>query len=303
MLPLTQSGFRPGHSCCGALLNVTDDIITACDNGCLTVLVLLDYSKAFDTINHEILLSILKYLGLDNNSTLFFKNYLSNRKQRVVINHDVSNALEVRMGVPQGSILGPLLYIVYTSQLHRQIRNCKIQCYADDTQIYCSFPPSQVDENCEGINEDLSRIYEVSREHSLYLNPTKSVVMVFGGKRDREHVKNLINIEINDLALEKRDQVKNLGVMLDVNFRFKNHISNCVRKAYCKLKLLYSSRHLLNTKLKILLCDTLVLSQFNYCDVLYGPCLDQVEKQRIQKVQNSCLRFIYGIRRGKTRVA
>lgn len=299
VLPLTQSGFRKGHSCCSALLNVTDDIFAACDNGYVTVLVLLDYSRAFDTINHEILLSILKYVGIGNEGVLFFRNYLANRTQRVTINNDVSDALEVKTGVPQGSILGPLLYIVYTSQLQNQIRNCKMQYYADDTQICLSFPPSLIHENCVKINEDLNRLYEMSKQHSLFLNPNKSVLMVYGRKKDREHSKDLINININNLPLEKLEQAKNLGIIFDSNLRFKKHVSSLVKKAYCKLKMLFNSRHLLSTKLKILLCDTLVLSQFNYCDVVYGPCLDQVDIKRIQKVQNSCLRFIYGIRRGR----
>lgn len=299
VIPVTQSGFQPGHSCCSALLNVSDDIIAAADQGMVTLLVLLDYSKAFDTLNHKVLLSVLKYIGLHEDSILFFQNYLSSRTQRTILNNEVSNDLEVKTGVPQGSVLGPLLYIIYSSQLHHHLNYCKSQYYADDSQLYISFYPSKTIENCKKMNEDLNRLHNISQKHSLILNPKKSVVMLFGKKNDRERIKDSINIKVNDTDLELCPLSRNLGVIFDENLRFKKHISNCVQNAYCKLKMLYRARHLLSQKLKVMLCNCLVLSYFNYCDILYGPCLDFSDIRKVQKVQNSCLRFVYGIRRGQ----
>lgn len=106
-----------------------------------------------------------------------------------------------------------------------------------------------------------------------------------------------INILLNNNKIELTDEVKNLGLYLDSDLRFRSHITNCIRKAYSSLKLLYNNRDFLNTKLKTILCNSLVLSQFNYCDIIYNPCLDTSDRRRIQVLQNSCLRFIFGISR------
>lgn len=104
-------------------------------------------------------------------------------------------------------------------------------------------------------------------------------------------------LKINNTSLNFKKSAKNLGVEIDSNLRFKTHVTKCIQKSYMKLKLLYPHRHLLNQALKIKLCDSLVLSHFNYGDVLYGPCIDSIDANRVEKVQKSCLRFIFGIKK------
>ena len=108
LIPIIQSGFRPGHSCTTALLHIVDEVITATDKGFCTVLVSLDFSRAFDTIH---------YIGLSENAIKLFSNYLRNRGQCVLLNNNKSNFINLKTGVPQGSILGPLLFTIYTSNL------------------------------------------------------------------------------------------------------------------------------------------------------------------------------------------
>lgn len=295
ILPLYQSGFRAGHSCTTALLGVMDDIITDIDSGKTTALILLDYSKAFDTISHVVLFSILHYVGFSNSAIGFIKNYLYNRMQFVETNNGKSGYGNILCGVPQGSILGPLLFCIYTSNITNSLNNCKIHLYADDTQIYFSFFHNNLNLANDIINDDLQRLVTMSERHNLTINPMKSSVLIFG--KSKREVEAGIKVAVGNNELACTRVAKNLGVEIDTDLRFKQHVSKCVQKAYANLKCLYPNRKLLSQSLKIKLTDTLVLSHFNYCDVLYGPCLDKMSINKIEKVQKACLRYIYGIRK------
>lgn len=299
ILPSTQSGFRKNYSCSTALSHITDDILTASDQNELTVLILLDYSKAFDCINHEVLLSILSYIGLGQNALHLLNNYLTNRKQIVMLNNDVSQEGLLDRGVPQGSILGPLLFSIYTSQLHTKLKTCKVHCYADDTQLYKSFMPGSIVEVSNAINSDLNILINSSKDHGLCINPTKSAAMLFGKAALRKKYDNVLDIKIDDTSLNFLDETKNLGLIIDTDLRFKTHINTCIKKAFCNLKKIYACRNILCKNTIKLLCDALVLSNFSYCDVIYGPCLDVMTSKRVQRIQNSCTRIICGVRRSE----
>nr|CAH7733688.1 unnamed protein product [Callosobruchus chinensis] len=292
-----QSGFRPAHSCATALLGVVDDVLCGADRGDLTALVLLDYTKAFDRIHHGLLLAMLHYFGFSDTAESLMCSYFENCQQQVVLNNEYSASLELTMGVPQGSILGPLMFIVYTSNLYTSLRHCKVQFYADDTQVYLSFPPDQVLSACKLINKDLESLVKASRNICLDLNPTKSEVMLFGPKKWRDKCEPMVKIELNKNKLGISPVVRNLGLYLDKDLRFEAHINKCSRTAYCNLKLIYGQRSFLNKKTKIILCNSLVLSHFSFCDVVYDKCLTKFLSDKIQRVQNSCLRLIFGIRK------
>lgn len=297
ILPKTQSGFRSGYSCTTALLQVVDDIIGATDQGLCTILILLDFSRAFDTLNHEILLSLLLYIGLTKEAVTLFKNYLQNRQQKVSIEYDSSEDLVLRSGVPQGSILGPLLFTLYTSQFVSCLKHCQIHLYADDTQLYYSFNTSEVDSACSRINEDLKSFINISKDHCLIINASKSNVLLFGPKKSCQLIKNQVQINIDQENIEIVEYAKNLGVIIDSDLRFGKHINKLTQKAYNSIKLIYGNRHYLPQKIKVMLCESLVLSLLDYADCLYGPNLTALYKYKVQKIQNSCLRLIYGIRK------
>lgn len=145
------------------------------------------------------------------------------------------------------------------------------------------------------INNDLTKLSTESKRHFLSINPSKSIVLVFG--KHKSKVENELQIKIEDTILPFAKVVRNLGIELDSELRFKQHVTKCIQKSYANLKMLFPHRHSLNISVKILLCDTLILSHFNYCDSVYGPCIDNIDFNRIQRVQKSCLRFIYGIRK------
>lgn len=297
IIPPTQCGFRKNYGTSVALANVTDDVIRACDKNMNSILILLDYSKAFDTINHALLVSKVKYYGFSHEAYLLINSYLSNRHQKIFSDNRYSSEANIRSGVPQGSILGPLLFLIYTSDILKSLSYCRVQAFADDTQIYCSFDIDVYAEAELQINRDLETLSRLSEGHNLHLNPSKSCMMIFGNRNRVGFLNNAINIHINGSKINTVENAKNLGLLLDNKLRFKEHLKKIFQKTYLSLKLLYSNRHILNLKLKRTLCESLVLSNFNYCDYVYGFCLDQESKIRIQKIQNMCVRFVYGVRK------
>lgn len=199
------------------------------------------------------------------------------------------------MGVPQGSILGPILFCIYTNNIMSSLSTCRYQMYADDTQVYHTFPSSDLNSAVSNINRDLQSLADAAAAHSLMLNPCKSSVLVFGNVS--LEIRQSIKISINNSELLIENEAKNLGVILSSDLRFRSHISKCIQRAWGALKMIYPHRSYLHIKTKLMLCETLVLSMFNYCAPLIYPCLDAVCRRRIQKIQNSCLRFIYGLSR------
>lgn len=299
LLPVLQSGFRKSRSTTTALLNVVDDILHAQDGGMGTILVLLDYSRAFDSINIPLLLSKLTFFGFDAGTVNWFRSYLCLRSQMVeIVRNDGSKTFSkccpVTRGVPQGSILGPLLYIIYSSDIINSIKHCKFHLYADDLQLYFHFKPSDTEASIRKINEDLSRICAWSNDNCLVLNPIKSKFLLLGTKKQiLEIVSNGVDIKIMGESMERVSEARNLGLLLDAHLRFENHIMEAVRNCFYRLKLLYRIRSFLSHNLRIRLCESLVLSKLNYADSVYGPRLYSRTERLIQRVQNACARFCF----------
>lgn len=294
---LCQSGFRSFHSTTTALLKVSDDILTAEDKGENTVLILLDYSKAFDTLDHNILLLKLRYFGLSENAIKLMKSYLTDRVQRVVIGEKSSEFLNNKKGVFQGSILGPSLFTVYTADFAKSIKFCSIHQFADDIQIYFSFPSKNTCIAVNQINTDLQVIVEVSKSHGLLLNGSKTQMILFGKNRNAIIGNEDFSIKIDNNLLTPIDSARNLGLYFDSRLRFDYHISTLIQKSYRKLHTLYMNKDYLTTNIKLRLCETLILSAIAYCDTVYWPALTSNDKRSLQKIQNSCLKFSYGKRK------
>nr|CAI5830629.1 unnamed protein product [Callosobruchus analis] len=264
---------------------------------CLSTL--LDYSKAFDKVNHELLLFLLYYLNFSSDATKLIQSYLSDRSQAVIYNQSKSTFLPVINGVPQGSTLGPLLFILYTSQFPKCLKHTSLHCYADDTQLYLPFDESSTDRACSLINQDLNTLEILSEKYCLTRNPSKSVVMLFGRRQAQRRVIHKISIKINSVVIPLTNKTKNLGVYIDTSLTFSDHISHILRRGYSSLKSLYSSRKILSKKNKIILTEALVLSHTNYANAVYTPSLRKCDQARLQKLQNSCIRFITRAKRNE----
>lgn len=293
ILPATQSGFRRDHSTSTALLSITDDIFRAYDQGRDTCLILLDYSKAFDTLDHSTLYIKLKYFGIGENALKLFQQYFMNRKQRTILNGISSNSLDVTRGIAQGSILGPLIFSLYTADFYKFLNFCSSHQYADDTQLFHSFNPDLVDIAVNNINSDLNVISKISVAHGLILNESKTQMTVFG----RRKYGIIANIKLNNVSLEQKRVCKNLGVLMDEDLRFREHVSSIIQKSVFKLKLLYLNKDILDPNIKLTLCNSLVLPHLAYCNVVFWPTLLQKDKDSLQKLQNFCLRFSYSLRK------
>lgn len=297
ILSPTQSGFRPLHSTSTALIKVTDDIYRACDLGQSSCLILLDFSKAFDTLDHNVLFTKLNFFGLGATSLNFLKSYLQGRSQRVMVGNSASEYLAIKNGVPQGSILSPLLFSIYTSDFAKFLKKCSSHQYADDSQIYYSFFPKDINYASLAINEDLEAISDYSKAHALVLNTSKTQMLIFGKQKDLLQNNLNFQIKIDKQILDSSESARNLGVILDCQLRFDKHISNLLQKGYGKLKTLYLHKDYLPTNIKLRLCDTLILSALSYADVVYWPALLERDRESVQKLQNNCLRFSYGARK------
>jgi hypothetical protein len=300
ILPEAQSGFRAGRSTTTALLDVTDALLCAQDKGLCTVLVLLDFSRAFDALNIDLLLSKLSFYGFDGKTIKWFNSYLSRRSQFVRLSHhdgtiSESEILDVKRGVPQGSVLGPVLYSIYSADITKCITHCKFHIYADDTQLYISFRPENAEIAIKQLNEDLCRISDWSKNNSLLLNPHKTKYLLIGTKVQTQKIRADLDIKLNGRDIERVYEARNLGLVMDSELHFEKHIAKCIQNCFYKLKVLYHIRQYIKEELRVQLVEALVLSRLNYVDTVYGPRLLKKTQKLIQRVQNACARFCFNI--------
>lgn len=303
ILPSKQSGFRKGRGTVTALLDVVDDILAGQDVGEGAILVLLDFSRAFDTISPTLLLSKLAYYGFDSVSMKWFSSYLSNRTQSVEVCggkgiNKYSSPAVVNKGVPQGSILGPILYILYSADLANIVNDSKYHIYADDLQVYRSFNPSETTEEIAKLNKELDQISEWSRKNCLALNPLKTKFLAIGTKTQiRKINSHNIELKLGGVKIEQVTEARNLGVLMDDGLKFEKHVLETVRNCFYRLRVLYKIRNYLDVDTRIHLCESLILSKLNYADTVIGGCLLVRTKKIIQRIQNSCARFCFTIPR------
>ena len=294
LLDLFQSGFRKLHSTTTALLRITEDIRLGFGRGEITIMVSLDFSKAFDCVVHDILLSKLASLNFSELSIKWFKSYLSERKHCVKNSNKFSKWCDIECGVPQGSVLGPLLYSLYIYDIKNCFKNCQYHIYADDVQLYLSCKFNDVQRVVELINSDLQKLYSWSTEHGLKLNPTKSTAIVFSSKT--LSTVNFPQILINNVVVPYNDHVKNLGLIFDSNLCWSKHVSSVCQRVNYALHRLYKFRTLTPIATRIRLVNSLILPLFDYSAVAYCN-LDSSSLDRLQVAQNNCVRYIYNLKK------
>ena len=293
-----QSAYKQSHSTITALLNVTDDIYEALENSELTFLVLLDYSKAFDCANHRLILAKLRAAGLCDGALSWISSYLEGRSQKVVTDTGESQWEAVANGVPQGSVLGPLLFTVLVSDLKDAIKRGRYHMYADDTQLYYNCKVEDANDTINKINGDLENISKFSKTNCLRLNAGKSKYIVIGSRPNLKKLKaiKLNEVKIDNEIIEREHEVKNLGVTFDETLSWVRHVNLSVSKAYGKLKNAWRFNKFLSVNSKSCISETYILSLFNYGDIILQNMAKYLQG-KIQKVQNRRVRFTYGIRK------
>ena len=296
-----QSSYRKFHSTETALLRVQNDLLKAIDSDGAAILVLLDLSAAFDTIDHEILLSTLENeFGVTDKALSWFRSYLSDRYQSVIIDGVSSKKHKLHYGVPQGSVLGPLLFISYTKPLGKIIRKMGLQMhfYADDTQLYIGFKPNKAG----SVNIAMSKIYKCvsaikkwMATNFLKLNDDKTEIMVLARNKKQcdENREAIVPVKIGDCVVEPKEYVRNLGVIFDSTLSLERHVNNVCKNAYYQIKCIGRIRKYLDLDSTKTLIHAYVTSRLDYCNsLLFG--LPKYQIQKLQRVQNAAARLVTG---------
>jgi len=279
-----------------------DDLLCLSDTKNKIILLLLDLSAAFDTVNHERLLKKLsaKY-GLADTILNWFKSYLDDRSFTVNIDGTRSKKCFLRIGVPQGSILGPILFILYTKELEliAKKHGFNIHLYADDTQLYIEFNPlfDQYDDMEQRIINCFEEVSCWMSDNKLKLNPTKTEVVIVKSKNNFDTGTSTIPyVKLSDSeTISCSKVVKSLGIYFDEYLTFNEQINSIIQSCTISLRNLWVIASKLSFELKRQLIHCLLFSKIDYCNGLYYN-LPAYQIARLQKLQNSCVRFLYGKR-------
>ena len=296
LLPESQSAYRPSHSTETALVKIMNDLLLEMDRGNVSLLTLLDLSAAFDTIDHDILLDRLHSLyGISGIALDWFKSYLSDRSQYVTVNECVSETSPVSFGVPQGSVLGPVLFILYTKPLSSLITSFSVcnQSFADDTQLHHSCPPTQLPSTIETVQDCTAAIKQWMTENKLKLNDDKTEALLVKSSRCTALDPSLTSVKIGNADIPFVPCVRNLGFIVTAHeLSLHNHVSNVCRSANLEIRRISSIRQYLSVEATKTLVCAFVLSRLDFCNALFSGC-NKMFIQKLQLVQNSAARLVF----------
>ena len=283
-----QSGFRGRFSTDTCLIHLTDFIKFEMDKGNLVGMVLLDLQKAFDTVDHGILLMKMEALGFNQDIIRWFRSYLSDRKQLVDVSGILSSSSTISCGVPQGSILGPLLFLIYVNDMSGAINN-KLLLYADDSAILVADKKISTIESL--LQNELEVISEwlVDNKLSLHLGKTESILF---GSKSRLRSQSNLRISCKGTQIESKEEVKYLGAVLEQCLSGETMVKSIVQKANARLKFLYRKQKFLNLHSKKLLVMSLIQCHFDYACSFWYPGLSKFLRERLQVTQNKMVRFV-----------
>ena len=222
-----QFGFRKNNSTMDALIKITEKIKESVDKGKYGCGIFIDLRKAFDTVNHDILLLKMEHHGVRGTSLQWFKSYLYERKQYVYINGECSELKLISCGVPQGSVLGPLLFLIYINDLPNISNKLDLYLFADDTNIY--YEDESLGNLEKKVNKELKNLYLWLSVYRLALNIEKTNFVIF--HPFNKHLKYNETIKIHKKAITEKQSIKYLGILIDSTLSWKDHITNLSKKA------------------------------------------------------------------------
>lgn len=287
-----QSGFIKKHSCESALQDSFIEWRHNLDQGLMVGLVCIDLRKAFETLNIDILINKLYNIGLRDTVLNWFKSYLYGRKQKVKFDNVLSEEQEIKYGVPQGSILGPLLFLIYINDLVDIFEGLEIKCklFADDIMLFFSSNNISLIEKV--LNEALKRLLNWLNNNQMKINISKTVFMVIRDRRSKLYGKCEINVK--NEKIKEVTETKYLGIIIDNALNFDSNANYVAKKIAKKINVLYRLNHNVSNYTKCILYKSIVLPHFDYCSSVMIN-YSQNKLDIFQKLQNRAMRVILGV--------
>lgn len=288
-----QSAYRPFHSVETALLYIQNDLLLAANEQKLSALILLDLSAAFDTIDHQILLTRLSsFYGISGSALSLLASYLTDRTQSVCVNSTTTAPSQMPTGVPQGSVLGPLLFTLYTSPLSQLFTDSHVSfhLYADDTQMYLSFSAADSEPALSTLSFKLDTIHTWLTSNRLTVNPSKTEYLIIGTPQQRSKLPST-TIYFQNTPIIPSSSARNLGFVFDSGLSHKKQISSVCQSSYLYIRQLRQIRSVLDTNTATVLANSLISSRLDYCNSLYYNLPDS-SITRLQRIQNSLARVV-----------
>ena len=291
-----QSAYRTAHSTESALLRVQNDILRQLDNQHGVILVLLDLSSAFDTIDHNNLFELLENrFGVRGSALRWIKSYLGNRSSSVYINNCLSSSTRSIFGVPQGSVLGPIIFTIYTTPLADIIKyhGLSYHFYADDTQLYISFNPkvqSSLQESISLVEKCVVDIKIWMSKKMLKLNDEKTELLYITSPYYQKSITQQ-SLKINQSTIMSSSSARNIGVIFDNCAQMKEQITSICRATHFHLRNIGLIRRYITSDACALLVHSLISTKFDYCNSLLAG-IPNYQLNRLQCIQNSAARIV-----------
>ena len=290
LLDSKQNGFRKNRSTIGTVVDLTDDVLQGLNNKLYTIASFIDLRKAFDTVSHDILKQKILKFGFSENITDWISNYLSNRQQRCAVNGYTSDYLSITCGVPQGSIIGPLLFLIYVNDITKNLHNSTVRLYADDTVIYVTHESEDVAHGI--ISDELDIVTRWCNSNQLTMNLSKTKMMLYGTRTmlKKGHYNDVL---INGTALQYVHNFHYLGVKLDDKLNFEAHANECIKMVSYKLYLLTKIRGYIDKEQAITIFKSKIIPYFDYGDIFLYK-IQVKTKNTLDRLQNCVLRIVLG---------
>lgn len=298
LLDPCQFAYRGDHSTQTCLIRMLDDVRRSADLRMVTISVFFDFSKAFDRVDYIALLGKLKTLNFSDSVLQWIFSYLTGRIQRVRgAAGEMSSSTVIGTGVPQGSVLGPLLFTLYLSDFRRVLTHCRYNFYADDLQIYYHCKPRELLTAIQRVNNDIKSVICWATANKLVLNADKTQAIIFGITRyiSMLDLCLLPNITVGMSSILYSTSVKYLGVIVTNNLSWEKQVANITGRMRSVLYRLKICRHLFHADLRHRLITSLVLPYVDYCCAALTDMTAECNL-KLYRAMNQCIRFIFDIR-------